>query len=137
MKRLRSRRGVLTLTFAFSVLLIVFLCTLAALSALSLAATQSEQAIVGTQALYAAEAGLAVARQSGRSDPLVGTVGRGRYAVQELGGRLVAMGEAERALGKPLRRVVAVRRGGGNWTENPPALYPQLSALLDREADTR
>lgn len=132
--RLRSRRGALALSFALSVLLLVFMTTMASLLALSLAGAQSERAVVGTQALYAAEAGLAVALQSGQTGPLVGSVGRGRYAVQRLGGRLVAMGQAERALGTPLRRVVTVSAGGGDWREPFVAQYPQLAALLDKEA---
>ena len=134
--RLRSRRGALALSFALSVLLLVFMTTMASMLALSLAGAQSERAVVGTQALYAAEAGLTVALQTGPAGPLVGSVGRGRYAVQRLGGRLVAMGQAERALGTPLRRVVTVSAGGGDWREAPPAQYPQLAALLDKEAAT-
>jgi len=134
--RLRSRRGALALSFALSVLLLVFMTTMASMLALSLAGAQSERAVVGTQALYAAEAGLVVALQTGQAGPLVGSVGRGRYAVQRLGGRLVAMGQAERALGTPLRRVVTVSAGGGDWREAPPAQYPQLAALLDKEAAT-
>lgn len=135
--RLRSRRGALALTFALSVLLLVFMPTMASMLALSLAGAQSERAVVGTQALYAAEGGLAVALQTGQAGPLVGSVGRGRYAVQRLGDRLVAMGQAERALGTPLRRVVTVSAGGGDWREGLPAQYPQLAALLDREAAAR
>ena len=135
--RLRSRRGALALSFALSVLLLVFMTTMASMLALSLAGAQSERAVVGTQALYAAEAGLTVALQTGPAGPLVGSVGRGRYAVQRLGGRLVAMGQAERALGTPLRRVVTVSAGGGDWREAIVAQYPQLTALLDKEATTR
>jgi len=134
---LRSRRGALALTFALSVLLVVFMTTMASMMALSLSGSQSERAVVGTQALYAAEAGLTVALQSGSAGPLTGAVGRRRYAVQRLGDRIVAMGQAERALGTPLRRVVTVNLRGGAWREAPPAQYPQLSALLDREAATR
>lgn len=132
--RLRSRRGALALTFALSVLLVVFMTTMACMMTLSLAGAQSERAVIGTQALYAAEAGLEVALQTGQTGPLTGAVPRGAYAVQNLRGRLVAMGQAERALETPLRRVVTVNPRGGDWQEAPPALYPQLAALLDREA---
>jgi hypothetical protein len=132
--RLRSRRGALALTFALSVLLVVFMTTMACLMTLSLDGSHSERAVVGTQALYAAEAGLNVALQTGQAGPLVGSIPRGTYAVQRLGNRLVAMGQAERALGTPLRRVITVTPGGSDWREAPPAQYPQLAALLDREA---
>lgn len=132
--RLRPRRGALALTFALSVLLVVFMTTTAAMMILSLAGAQTERAVVGTQALYAAEAGLAVALQTGQAVPLTGRLPRGSYAVQRLGGRFVALGQAERALGMPLRRVVTVNLRGSDWREAPPAQYPQLAALLDREA---
>jgi len=135
--RLRSRRGALAITFALSVLLVVFMTTMAYMMALSLAGSQTERAVVGTQALYAAEAGIDVMLQTGRAGPLVGAAGRGSFAVQRLGGRIVAMGQAERALGTPLRRVVTVSLRGGDWRETPPALVPQLAALLNREAATR
>lgn len=135
--RLRSRRGVLALTFALSVLLLVFMTTMACLMTLSLSGSHTERAVAGTQALYAAEAGLDVALQTGQAGSLTGTIPRGAYAVQRLDGRLVAMGQAERALGTPLRRVVTVNLRGGDWREAPLARYPQLAALLDREAAKR
>jgi len=134
--RLHSRRGALALTFALSVLLVVFLTTMATMMALSLAGVQAERAVVGTQALYAAEAGIDVMLQTGQAGPLRGTLPRGAYVVQRRGDRIVAMGQAERALGTPLRRVVSVNRRGGDWREVPPARESQLAALLDREAGT-
>ena len=110
--------------------------TMATMMTLSLAGAQSERAVVGTQALYAAEAGIDVLLQTGQAGPLRGTLPRGAYAVQRRGDRIVAMGQAERALGTPLRRVVSVNRRGGDWREAPPAQVPQLAALLDREAAT-
>ncbi|MBU0607997.1 MAG: hypothetical protein KKI08_08910 [Armatimonadetes bacterium] len=134
--RLRSRRGALALTFALSVLLVVFLTTMATMMALSLAGAQAERAVVGTQALYAAEAGLEVMLQTGQSGPLRGALPRGAYAVQRVGGRIVAMGQAQRALGAPVRRVVSVNLSGSDWRGAPPLRWPQLAAILDREAAT-
>ncbi|MCE5240926.1 hypothetical protein LLH23_20885 [bacterium] len=135
--RLRSRRGAVALTFALSVLLVVFLMVMTYMMTLSLAGAQTERAVVGTQALYAAEAGVAVLLQTGQAGPVRGALPRGVYAAQRVGGRLVAMGQAERALGTPLRRVVTVNLRGGDWREEPPARWPQLAALLDREAGKR
>jgi len=135
--RLRSRRGALALTFALAVLLVVFLTTMATMMALSLAGSRAERAVVGTQALYAAEAGVDVMLQTGQAGPLRGSLPRGAYAVQRTGGRIVAMGQAQRVLGPPVRRVVTVSVGGGDWREAPPAQWPQLAAMLDREAATR
>lgn len=135
--RLRSRRGALALTFALSVLLVVFMTTMTCMMSLTLAASQTERAVVGTQALYAAEAGLEVALQTGQIGPLTGSIPRGAYAVQRLGGRVVAMGQAERALGTPLRRVVTVSPAGTDWREAPPTQYPQLAVMLDRKGGTR
>jgi hypothetical protein len=63
---------------------------------------QTEQAWAAAQAYYAAEAGLAVARQTGHA--AAGPCGQGRYRATVQGGQVSAIGEVETAGGHVVQR---------------------------------
>ena len=125
--RTTGRRGVVALGTAFALLLIAFITVTAFMLGIMAGGVQAENALRETQALYAAEAGLDLARQSGASS-LTGECGRARYSVRRVGGELRALGQVERPSGHPVRCAVVVR--GGDWRQVPPGEYPELAEML-------
>ena len=135
-----SRRGLIALTFALTIILVVFTGLCAYLLALAACGIRVENAHNEAQALYAAESGIDIALQTGRTGAWTGAVGRGRYAVQVGDGAITAVGEVPRAAGAPLRCAVTVATHGGrfvsgSWQQVPPARetsevadWPQPSA---------
>ncbi|MGC9318752.1 MAG: hypothetical protein ACP5KN_12045 [Armatimonadota bacterium] len=135
--RAGPRRGVIALGMAFAILLIAFITVSAFLMAILTGGVRSENALREAQALYAAEAGIDLAAQSGALS-LTGECGRARYAVQRVGGRLRALGQVQRPSGAPIRCAVTVRIGSagvvdGSWRQLPPARVPELAAMLEAE----
>ena len=130
------KRGLIALTFAMTIILVVFTGLSAYLLALAACGVRVENAHNATQALYAAESGLDVALQTGRTGAWTGAVGRGRYAVSVSGDAITAVGEVPRAAGAPLRSAVTVAtRDGrfvpGSWQQILPAQQTALVAMLD------
>jgi len=125
--RTTGRRGVIALGTAFALLLVAFITVTAFMLGIMAGGVQAENAIRETQALYAAEAGLDLARQSGAAT-LTGECGGARYAVRREGGQLQALGQVERPSGHPVRCAVVV--SGGDWRQVPPGQYPELAEIL-------
>lgn len=121
------RRGVVALGTAFALLLVAFTTVVAFMLGIMAGGARAENALRETQALYAAEAGLDLARQSG-AESLTGECGRGRYAVRRVGGELRALGQVERPSGHPVRVAIIVR--GGDWRQVPPGTQPELAGML-------
>ncbi len=76
------RRGVLAISLAVAMMLIIFGTLLGLTQSLAAGYLRTENAWAAAQALYAAEAGLDVALQTRSNRPVVGRCGRARYAVQ-------------------------------------------------------
>lgn len=132
------RRGVLALSLAMGLMMIVFALTLSFTLGLVVQSLRVENAEAATQALYAAEAGLDVALQTGSRRPLVGECGRSRYAATMRGGQVIALGQVELASGTQVRRAIMIRRarGGivrGSWRLVPPARQTELVEALEQE----
>lgn len=126
--RTTGRRGVVALGTAFALLLIAFIMVTGFMLGIMAGGAQAENALRETQALYAAEAAVDLARQSG-AESLTGECGRARYAVRRAGGELRALGQVERPSGHPIR--VAIVVSGGDWRQVPPAQHPELAGMLD------
>ncbi|MBD3291335.1 MAG: hypothetical protein GF393_00305 [Armatimonadia bacterium] len=125
--RKTGRRGAVALGMAFALLLVAFITVTAFMLGIMAGGVKAENALRETQALYAAEAGLDLLRQSG-AESLTGECGRARYAVRRVGGELRALGQVERPSGHPVRCAVVV--SGGDWRQVPPGQYPELAGLL-------
>ena len=136
---IRSRRGVLALSVAIALLLIIFTTLLAFTKSLAAQHLRTEKAWAATQALYAAEAGLDVILQTRSAGPAVSQCGRARYAATIRGRQALALGQVELASGTLIRRAVTVqyRPGGGivlgSWRMVPPATQGRLVSLLQAE----
>jgi hypothetical protein len=131
------KRGMIALTFALTMVLVVFTGLSAYLLALAACGIRVENAHNAAQALYAAESGIDIGLQTGRTGTWTGAVGRGRYAVHVGSEAITAVGEVPRAAGAPLRSAVTVAtRGGrlvaGSWRQVPPARETELVAMLDK-----
>jgi hypothetical protein len=133
----RGRRsGIVAITFAVAMLLLVFTGTLAFLLTIMASGLQVENSLDSERALCAAEAGMDSALQSGRTGTATGQVGGAWYAVSVEGGRVTAVGQVERAAGTPARAAVSAQAAGGgiargSWRQIPPASRPDLIGLLD------
>ncbi len=129
------QQGVIALTFALAMLLLLFAGTLAFLLTITAGGLRVENSHNYAQALYAAEAGIDIALQRGHPGSFTGQVGRGRYAVRVRGRQITAVGQVERPAGVPIRCAVVVRSAGrgivrGSWRQVPPARETDLIALL-------
>ncbi len=135
------RRGILAISLAVAMMLIIFGTLLGLTQSLAAGYLRTENAWAAAQALYAAEAGLDFALQTGSSRPVVGRCGRARYAVQRSGTQITALGQVELASGTLIRRAVTgrVRAGGGiitgTWRLVPPAAQDHLISLLHAEGE--
>ncbi len=125
--RTSGRRGVVALGTAFALLLIAFVTVTAFMLGIMGGGVQAENSLRETQALYAAEAGIDLARQSG-AQSLTGECGRARYAVRRVSGELRALGQVERPSGHPVR--VAIIVSEDDWRQVPPAEHPELASML-------
>jgi len=125
--RTTGRRGVVALGTAFALLLIAFTIVTAFMLGIMAGGAQAENALRETQALYAAEAGIDLTRQSGAAT-LTGECGGARYAVRRVGAELRALGQVERPSGHPVR--VAIVVSGGSWRQVAPGKYPELAGML-------
>jgi hypothetical protein len=117
MRRLRwstraPRRGLVALTLAFGMMVVMLGLLLTYTTTLVAQQRQTEEAWAATQAYYAAEAGLAVLRQGGRSEAS-GPCGRARYQASARGGEAVSVGEVETASGHVVRRRLTSSAGKG------------------------
>ena len=136
-----ARRGILAISLAVAMMLIIFGMLLGLTQSLAAGYLRTENAWAAAQALYAAEAGLDVALQTGASRPVVGRWGRARYAAQRSGPQITALGQVELAAGTLIRRAVTgrVRAGGGmitgTWRMVPPAAQDHLISLLHAEGE--
>lgn len=128
--RTTGRRGAVALGTAFALLLVAFITVTAFMLGIMAVGVKAENALRETQALYAAEAGIDLARQSG-TESLTGECGRARYAVRRVGGELRALGQVERPSGHPVR--VAVIVSEGDWRQVAPGRYPELAGMLRDE----
>jgi len=135
------RRGVLAISLAVAMMLIIFGTLLGLTQSLVAGYLRCESAWAAAQALYAAEAGLDVALQAESSRPIVGRCGRARYAVQRSGTQITALGQVELASGTLIRRAITgrMRAGGGlitgTWRLVPPAAQQHLISLLRTEGE--
>lgn len=131
------RRGAAALALAFTLMLVVFTMLFAYTLDLTANALQVRNAWAADQALYAAEAGIDVALQTGASRPITGHCGRGVYAASVLGDTVTGLGAVELPSGKLVRRAVQVTRGGdgsaarGSWRQIPAARAGGLVPLID------
>jgi hypothetical protein len=137
--RLHRRRGLIALFFATAIMGLLFMMTSAFVLTVAGSGVANDLALRGSQAVYAAEAGLDLALQRGPTTAFAGQVGRGEFAVKWQGARLVAVGQARRAQGAPIRRAIEVATSGGRpvrgtWRQVPPATEPDLIALLAPQA---
>ena len=134
------RRGLIALSLATAFMLIVFTTLMSFTLGLAAQSLRVENAWAATQALYAAEAGVDVALQTGRGQ-VVGQCGGGRYAAVIRGGQITAVGQVERISGAPMRRAVMVQqraRGGivpGSWRLVPPAQQTELLRLVEQDKE--
>ncbi len=132
-----GRRGAIALALAFTLTLVVFSMLMAFTLDLTADAMRGRNAWAADQALYAAEAGIDVALQTGAVRPVTGECGRGLYAAAVRGERVIALGVVELPSGSLMRRAVEVRRGGdgraarGSWTQVTPASLPDLAAMVE------
>ena len=104
-----ARRGMVALALAMGMMVVVLGLLLTYTTTLVVQQRQTEEAWAAAQAYYAAEAGLAVARQSGR--PAAGPCGRGSYRATVQGGRVSAVGEVETSSGHVVRRSLSSGQG--------------------------
>jgi cytochrome c553 len=98
------------LTLAMGMMVIVLGLLLTYTVALVAQQRQTEEAWAASQAYYAAEAGLAVLRQSGRS-PASGSCGRAHYQASASGGEMISVGEVETSGGHVVRRSLSFGKG--------------------------
>jgi hypothetical protein len=128
----------MALSLALSLMLIVFVALQAFTLLVAAGSLRVENAWASTQALYAAEAATDIALQGDASRPIAGQCGRARYAAIARDGRVIAMGQVQRAAGAPIRRALEAERadGGGivrgTWRPVPPARCTRLIALLQQ-----
>jgi len=140
--RTRSQRGLIALSLAVSFMLIMFTALLSYTLGLAAQRLRVEKAWAATQALYAAEAGLDVALQTGE-DRVVGNCGRARYAAITKGRQVTALGQVPRASGAPIRRAITVQTTSsgrvirGSWQLVSPAGQQQLIAVLEQFEEQR
>lgn len=136
--RMSRRRGLVALSLAVSLMLIVFVALQAFTLLVAAGHLRVENAWASTQALYAAEAAMDRALQTDSSRPIVGQCGRARYAAMTQGQRIIAIGQVHRAAGAPIRRALQAERasGGGivrgTWRPVPPARQTRLITLLQQ-----
>jgi hypothetical protein len=112
MIRLRRapRRGLVALSLATGVMLVLLGLLGAYTLGLVAEQRQVEEAWASTQAYYAAQAGLAVLRASGRPQ-VSGACGAGRYVASARAGEVVSVGEVETSTGHVVRRGIPPGRG--------------------------
>ena len=134
--RASRKRGVVAITFALAILLVLFTALVVFLATITTRGLLVENARRYAQALYAAEAGIDLALQRGAQGSFTGEVGRARYAVRRRGSEIAAVGQMERPAGAPIRCAVVVRAAGGegivrgSWRQVPPASRPDVARLL-------
>lgn len=138
---MRPRRGVVAISLALTILLLMFALLVAFLARIAVSGLQVENAERAAQALYAAEAGMDIALQTG-SGSITGQVGRARYAVKRRGGEITAVGQVDRAAGAPIRCAITARASGsgiarGSWRQVPPASVQDVAGMLTRPAEER
>lgn len=131
----RRRRGIVAVTLAFALMLLLFAGLSAFLLALTASGVRIDSSHAEAQALYAAEAGIDIALQTRQAGTFTGMVGRGQYAVRVGDGTIVALGQITRAAGTSTRAAVAVDVAGGSivhgtWRQVPPGQQTDLVALL-------
>ncbi|MFO8082352.1 MAG: hypothetical protein R6V07_18880 [Armatimonadota bacterium] len=126
--RKTGRRGMVAVGTAFALLLVAFTIVTAFMLGIMAGGVRAENALRETRALYAAEAAIDLAAQSG-AESLTGECGRARYAVRRVGDELRALGQVARPSGHPIRCAIIVR--GGDWRQVPPGQYPELAAMLE------